>query len=128
MEHTYAQALWQLLESGKTPKEAVKALRTTLERHGRSNLLGRIGRAFARIAEREGAKNSVTLTIAHERDAHSAQKAVKTYLEELDVDSKDVVVKTDASMIGGWRLEGRERLIDASFKNHLLSLYNRATS
>ena len=36
-------------------------------------------------------------------------------------------VRVDDSLIGGWRLEGRERLIDASYKELLLSIYNRAT-
>lgn len=128
MEHTYAQALWQLLEAGKSPKDAVKELRAILERHGRSNLLARIGRAFERIAQREQAKRAVTLTVAHEQDAHTAQREAKAYMEEIGIDPKDVVVKMDAGVIGGWRLEGREHLIDASFKNQLLSLYNRATS
>lgn len=128
MENTYAQALWRLLEDGKTPKEAVRKLHDSLAQHGRAGLLPKIARAFVRIAVSQEAKRTVTLTVARERDAHTAQKEVARYLEEMGATSKDVVVKEQKDIIGGWRLEGRERLVDASFKNHLLSLYNRVTS
>ena len=41
--------------------------------------------------------------------------------------AKDVDVALDDSLIGGWRLEGRGNLVDASFKKSLLDMYNRTT-
>ena len=46
-------------------------------------------------------------------------------LKAMQVKADDIEVKTDEHLIGGWRLEGREHLYDASFKKHLLSIYNR---
>ena len=123
----YAQALWQMLERGAKAKETIAKLRTTLERQGRASLLPKIARAFARIAARESRKNIVTLSIARAKDEHGARKAVAQFLREMDVLPKDIRVETDEDLIGGWRLEGKEQLVDASFKKHLLSLYNRAT-
>jgi F0F1-type ATP synthase delta subunit len=80
-----------------------------------------------RIAARERAKNAVTLTLARAKDERAAQSAVKGLLKEMGVSPKDIAVQLDESLIGGWRLEGRERLVDASFKKDLLSLYNRVT-
>ena len=123
----YAQALWQMLERGAKAKETIAKLRVILERQGREALFPKIARAFARIAARENRKNTVTLWIARARDEHGARKAVAQFLKEMNVLPKDIRVKTDEDLIGGWRLEGREHLVDASFKKHLLSLYNRAT-
>lgn len=128
MENNYAQALYRMLAGGMKPKEAVKKLHDMLERQGRTALLPKIGRAFGRIAMREGKKGAVTLTIAREKDERGALSEAKDILNEMDIAAKDVEVRVDENLIGGWRLEGREHLVDASFKKHLLSIYNRATS
>jgi len=127
METSYAQALWQLIERGATPKKALEQLRENLETKGRMALMPRIALAFARIAERNTGKRGVTLTVAHESDERRAKSAIKDVLAEIQATPKDVTVKVDDSLIGGWRLEGRELLVDASWKRHLLSIYNRAT-
>ncbi len=127
METAYAQALAKMIASGRGPKEAVEALRQLLVRLGRAALLPKIGRAFARIAERERGRAGVVLTTARESDNHVAHHEAESILSDMGVDARDVTMRTDESLIGGWRLEGRERLVDASFKKYLLSLYNRAT-
>jgi F0F1-type ATP synthase delta subunit len=127
METAYAQALWNLIERGMTPKKAVEGLLGSLKRTGRLALMPRVARAFARIAARNGARDAVVLSIARETDERSAKRAVKAVLDELGVAANELEVKIDDSLIGGWRLEGRERLMDASWKKHLVSLYNRAT-
>ncbi|OGG80627.1 hypothetical protein A3A39_04010 [Candidatus Kaiserbacteria bacterium RIFCSPLOWO2_01_FULL_54_13] len=128
MQDAYARALWRVIQEGKLPKEAVAKLRATLERHGRARLLPRVARAFARIAARESSKNAVTLTIAQKKDERMAHKEIKEFLRDMDVSPEDVEVKTDVNLVGGWRLEGREHLIDASFKKYLLDLFERVTT
>jgi len=94
---------------------------------GRQALMPRIGKAFVRLAAREGGKNDLTLSIAHEKDERKAMREAKEMLAQTDPSKKDITVKLDETLIGGWRLEGSEQLIDASWKKHLLSIYNRAT-
>ena len=65
-----------------TPGKAVRALQEVLQRNGRTSLLPRIGRAFARIAEREERRNAVVLTIAREKDEKSARRDMKKVLAE----------------------------------------------
>ncbi|MBI4094024.1 F0F1 ATP synthase subunit delta [Candidatus Kaiserbacteria bacterium] len=127
MESTYAKALWQMVEGGTTPKQAVAKLRDYLAGRGRINLLPRIGRALLRIAARERGKRAVVLSVAAKKDTAKAEREARQLLQELGADSGDVEIHVDDSLIGGWRLEGRECLVDASFKKSLLSIYNRAT-
>ena len=127
MEHSYAQALWQMIESGIKPKEAVTKIREALDRRGRLSVLPKVGRAFARIAVRESAKRAVVLSVAREKDAAGAKREMKDIFREMGVEAGDVEARLDETLIGGWRLEGRERLHDASYKKSLLSIYNRAT-
>src|SRR3989344_5837942 len=127
MEYSYAQAIWQMIEKGMKPKEAVAKIREALEKRGRLSILPKVGRAFARIAARESAKRAIVLSVAKEKDAADAKREMKDIFREMGVEAGDVEVRLDETLIGGWRLEGRERLHDASYKKSLLSIYNRAT-
>ncbi len=127
MEIAYAQALIRLLSKGMKPTEVVAAMRTNLEKMGRQALFPKIARAFARIVQRDRNKNGVVLTTARAHDQAHATREAHSLLSSLDVAAKDLMHDTDDSLIGGWRLEGREILVDASFKKQLLSLYNRTT-
>jgi F0F1-type ATP synthase delta subunit len=127
MEQAYAQALWQMIEGGTSPKKALDAMVASLKSRGREALLPRIARAFERLAEREMRKNTVVVSVAKEKDASTAKREAKELLEEIGADTKDLDVKIDESLIGGWRIEGRGVLADRSFKKSLLEMYNHAT-
>lgn len=123
MERAYAQALWRTIEGSEKPDLALKRLREVLAKHGREALLPKIAVAFKRLAERASA-NETRLLVA---DEHHAKSAVKEMVTLLNREDGDVRVCVEPSLIGGWRLEERERVVDASFKNHLLSIYNQVT-
>ncbi len=127
MEKTYAQALWDMVEGGMKPREAVAKLHQTLAAARRGNLLPRIARAFGRIAERQARKHEIVLSVARAKDEYRAKRDVKSILKELKARASDLTIKVDDTLIGGWRLEGKERLHDAGFKKYLLSIYNRTT-
>jgi F0F1-type ATP synthase delta subunit len=113
MEKLYAQALWKSIENGKSPKEAVESLAKLLKKQGRVELMPRIGKAFKRLAEASQG-NRVRIFVAHEKDSKHALKA--SGLEEADV-------CVDETLIGGWRLEGGNEVVDRSFKKYLLDIY-----
>ena len=114
MEKLYAQALWQTIENGRPPKEAVESLAKILKRQGRERLMPRIAKAFARLAEANKSTRT-RIIVADEKDAKAALRA--SGREEADV-------CVDESLIGGWRLESSSEIIDRSFKKHLLDIYN----
>ena len=111
-----------------TPAKAVHALQGILKTHGREALLPRIASAFARIAAREAKRTGVVLTVAREKDERRAHKEVKELLSAMGIETKDLKTQVDDTLIGGWRLEGRETLTDVSYKKALLDLYVRVTS
>ncbi len=132
MEKVYAQALWQLVSTGMGAKEAVHAIHARLEKEGRAVLMPRVAHAFERIAERESRKRDYTLTVARESDLthakREAKKALSTHTSDSHAESVDLKTQVDDSLIGGWRLEGNEVLVDVSYKKRLLDLYNGVTS
>ena len=123
----YAQALWQLVSDGMDAKAAVHAIHDRLEREGRAILMPRVAHAFARIAEREARKTDYTLTVAREEGFAHAKKEMKALTGDLGIELEDLKTQVDDTLIGGWRLEGNERLVDASYKKQLLDLYNSVT-
>lgn len=123
----YAQALWQLVLSGMDAKAAVHAIHDRLEKEGRAILMPRVAHAFARIAERESRKTDYTLSVAREEDLAHAKKDMKALTGDLGIDVDNLKTQVDDTLIGGWRLEGNERLVDASYKKQLLDLYNSVT-
>lgn len=127
MEQAYASALWKSVEGGKSAKEAVGGLIKVLETRGRITILPKILHAFKRIAQRNVAKDSITVSLGIQRDEKSRKEA-RAALASIGAKGADVVFAHDESLIGGWRLEGKGKLLDASYKKHLLDLYNRVTS
>ena len=123
----YAQALWQLVSNGMDAKQAVHAIHARLTNEGRAILMPRVAHAFSRIAEREARKTDYTLSVAREEDVAQAKKDMKALTSELDIDVDNLKTQVDDTLIGGWRLEGNEQLVDASYKKQLLDLYNSVT-
>ena len=116
MEKLYAQALWKSVENGLPPKEVVESLAKLLKKQGRSDLMPRISRAFRRLAAAHNG-NRTRIFVAHERDAKHA-------LNVSGVEEADICI--DETLIGGWRLEGNNEVVDRSFKKHLLDIYSNA--
>ncbi|MBI5456650.1 hypothetical protein HY969_02820 [Candidatus Kaiserbacteria bacterium] len=119
MDKAYAQALWKTIQKDMDPKQAVDALRGALEKRGRLSLFRQVGRAFERIAAREMQKKLSVLVIAEKGSEKRARQ---------ESGAKDAELMIDETLIGGWRLEDKETLRDASWKSALLSIYNRATT
>ena len=119
MEKAYAQALWELIQKGEKPKEAVTKIHTALASRGRASLMPAIGRAFERLAQRGAQKNRSVLVVARKGDEAKARK---------ESGATDAELKVDESLIGGWKLFDKGQLIDESWKSALLSIYHNATT
>lgn len=118
MEKAYAQALWDLIQNGEKPKEAVTKIHKSLEVHGRASLMPAVGRAFERLAQREAQKNRSVLVVARKQDEHRARK---------ESGAGDAELAIDETIIGGWQLFNKGEMRDESWKSALLSIYNSAT-
>jgi F0F1-type ATP synthase delta subunit len=128
MEESYAQALWKVIQSGTPAHKAVQGLTETLRAHGRLALSPRIAASFARIAERESAREGAVLIVARDKDAKHAHTHAVKMLAQMGIEVSDLKTEVDDTLIGGWRLEGRGTLIDASHKKHLLDIFSKVTA
>jgi F0F1-type ATP synthase delta subunit len=127
MEEAYAQALWTVIEKGMEPHDAVRALHAKLVSEGREALLPRIAHALSRIGAQMNSRDRVTLTVADKAHQDAAIKSAAASIAKLGVEERNVAVHIDSTLIGGWRLEGKQTLIDSSYKKHLLAIYTEST-
>ena len=127
MEKAYAQALWRIIEAGTAPKKAVKTMCEALAARGRLGLLPKISRAFNLLAARAEAKSVMVLHVARSSDAKHALKEAAALLKDAGIKAGDVRIDIEENLIGGWRLEGREIMHDASYKSQLLDIYEKVS-
>lgn len=120
MDTNYAHAAVKLVQRGMTPKQAVAALVGHAAARGRARLVPRIARALRALQAVSAAREHTVLFVAHEKDAAQARKASDA--------PKDASVQIDETQIGGWRLRGKGRLVDATHKHALHQLYIRITT
>ena len=118
MEKAYAQALWEMIQKGEKPKEAVVKIHKALAERGRLALMPAVGRAFERLAQREAQKNRSVLVVARKSDETKARK---------ESGAKEAELSVDENIIGGWLLYDKGQVRDESWKSALLSIYTSAT-
>lgn len=116
-EH-YAQALVRLIAGGDTPHKAVQKTHELLKVQKREHMLPQIARSFARIMQVKHLKSREVLAVARAKDESHARK---------ESGAKDAELVLDETLIGGWRLEAKGLLQDASWKHHLLNIYKAST-
>lgn len=123
MENAYASALLALVEKGTPAKDAVAKVREALERNGRLSIMPRVGRAFARLAGKKARAKTIVALIAREEDRKIALAEAERFAA-----GKAVEVRLDPTLVGGWRIEGGGKVLDASHKKDLLSIYDRSAA
>lgn len=116
-EH-YAHALIRLIAGGETPGKAVQKTHELLIRQKREHMFPQIARAFARIMQKEEMKHREVLLVARKHDEARARK---------ETGAKNAELVLDETLIGGWRLEAKGMLEDASWKSALLDIYKAVT-
>lgn len=123
----YAQALYNSLQ-GKSPesKSALAAnFIAVLRTKGHMSLLPSILKDFERISAREEKYNATRITVADKAAAGRHGEAVAEYATQAGFDAKQAIIEEDPSLIGGFRAERRDMILDGSFKRMLTELYRK---
>jgi F0F1-type ATP synthase delta subunit len=100
--------------------DSAKSIVTLLKTKGALALLPRVVGSLSRIAEKTSSGEVVV--VAH----INAKKNALAAAETLGINSKEVIVRTDDTLIGGYIVSKKGVQIDASYKSALLSVYRSA--
>lgn len=126
----YAQALIKALENTTREEagEIVKRFIALVRRAGHIRLLPKIVAAYERLQKIREKRSGAIVSIAKEQDAQIYDRAIKEAVGELRVSSETITLRTDETLIGGYRVTTRDKMIDRSFKRSLSTIYHRAIS
>jgi F0F1-type ATP synthase delta subunit len=117
---TWARVLADLLagEPAAEQEKIIKRLASQLIRKKKDYLLPKILETAGKLAAR---KDKVELVLAHDADKETREMLGKKLKESLGKD-KNVEIKLDESIIGGFVAKTEDYLIDASVKKYLNQL------
>lgn len=86
------------------------------------NLLPSILKEFEKYRMRDLDTKRVILTVANKEDVTKYKEEVQKYVTTLNGDDH-IGVKVDEQIIGGFKIEFGDMMVDGSYKRRLLNLY-----
>ncbi|GIW68908.1 MAG: hypothetical protein KatS3mg100_402 [Candidatus Parcubacteria bacterium] len=119
-----ARAALLQLERGEELSAVLSGMQNYLTRTHRTALLRFALRALRAQAVGRARRQTAQLTIARPGDAAKARAESRAYLTRWGApESTPVEAIIDPTLIGGWRLVWRDRMVDASRRRAVLALY-----
>ena len=119
----YAQALWEYLQDTRTREagggSAAEQFIAFLKRRGHYKLLPVILREFEKIGSVQSVTEAGTLTCASEDEVERYRKELERY----GISDTEVSVEIDENLVGGFRYEEKNTVIDGCYRKQLLNLY-----
>lgn len=115
LKQDYQKAFLSLLESGEDVGKTIKRVKVVMEKRGHSGLLLSVLKSTLRELDRTSVAKTPRLTVAREKD-------VKRYA----AGHKEAEVIVDPHLVGGYRFEKDNTMIDNSYKTKLLNWYRVA--
>lgn len=117
LAHAYAATI---RDSGKPPKAFADQLIAFMRARGHLSLLPEI----VRILEREPAVEGVpVVTVATKASLETLSREIKDALAALDKKGEEVREVIDPRAVGGYSVRAGSKIIDASYRAALVSLY-----
>lgn len=124
----YAHALMEALK-GVDEKEATKRVErfvALLRRAGHIRLLPKILATYERATAERARRDGVVVSVAKEGDAHTHTSDIKKAAAEMGASHEALTIRTDETLVGGYSVKTRDKIIDRSFKRALVTIYHRA--
>jgi F0F1-type ATP synthase delta subunit len=126
MKQAYIIALVNSLLEGKEIDSVLANTKQLLTKKGHERLWSAILQGTLRELEKNGRKNVPQVILAKELKEKSGK--IQEALKALGVEAASAFdVKIDESLIGGFIVRYKDRMIDASHKRALVDLYRKVT-
>ena len=126
----YAEALAQVLEKEKDPKEAKEKIRNLLKlltKRKQGKLIKQLPEVFKKVWLRRKGQLETKVTLPYKPTDQERLKIVKSLSEAL---KKDVILttKTDEAVLGGMKIEFEDYIIDGTVLKNLEMLKTSLTN
>ncbi len=128
MEKHYITAVVSLLLQGSDVDVVLGNLKTVLVKNGHEQLHTRILKGAERELLHREALHSSSIVVAKETDLRKLRSALSAALGTLGGNAEEAAVTVDPSIIGGFIAAHDGKLINRSYKERLVSLYQSITT
>lgn len=126
MKQAYVFALTDALLASTEVDKVLKSTKELLDKKGHGRLWSAVLRGAVQELEKRTRTNTPQVIISAKAVEKTEQ--LKKALTELGVDSSvDFETSVDETIIGGFIVRYKDRMLDASYKRALVDLYRRVT-
>lgn len=125
MEQAYTQATLELLQGGNDPETVLSGLTKTLEAHGHTKLRPRIlKKVYVALSELD-TNTQADVTVAKKEDLDRFNLAIEEDISTLG-STGEYRVHLDETIVGGYKVMHNFKLLDKTYKEKLLHIYQSA--
>lgn len=118
----YSSAIFELLVKQGGDEAVFTSLQTLLKKKGHVKLYPHILKELLKKFEKNALQTSTKVFVGREKDIQNLEsnilKAVATLSPE-----KNFTTHVDTTLIGGFKVVGKDKIIDQSYKKQLLAVY-----
>ncbi len=125
MKKAYVTALVERILAGESVESALSNLRALMEKRGHFRLFSQVLKAAVRELEVKLRRVVPQVTLA--KAGGVSEVTIAAALTELGAVADAYDVTVDQSLVGGFSVRVRGRLLDKSYKRVLVQLYERIT-
>ncbi|MAZ56434.1 hypothetical protein CL653_01450 [bacterium] len=125
MKENYVQALLQSIEVGVEPRVALQNLMLVQEKRGHMKLYRGVLQSTLRFLEGR-AQDEALVTVTDNSQYDSYKSEIESQLAGMNITTTPAV-QINSNLIGGYILESKSQRVDASYKQKLVSLYQKIT-
>lgn len=125
MKQAYITALTEALLNTKDVDGALESTQALLIKKGHVRLWPAVLKGVVRALEKFEREDTPRIIVAKEsaKNSDALQKALAT----LAVTNKNEKMEVDSSLIGGFVVQYKDKMVDASYKRALIDLYRKVT-
>lgn len=127
MKKNYIIAVTQLLLQGSPVDDVLKQLNQTLAIKGHSSLLVQILRGVVQQLATTPDNQDPHIFLAASTDRQMLLDKIEQSLQILHTDSSHAQISEDPTLIGGYIVSYKDKRIDNSYKQKLVTLYRSLT-
>jgi F0F1-type ATP synthase delta subunit len=123
MKKHYINAVTELLLQGKDVDVVLADLAKVLKAKGHMSIHGQILEGVRAELQRRKKSDAPTVTVASNKETALHKDAIEASLTELGGSLQEATFTTDETLIGGYVVTHKGKLINRSYKEKLISLY-----
>ncbi len=125
MKQAYITALTEALLDTKDVDGALESTHALLTKKGHVRLWSSVLKGVIVALEKKETEDTPRIIVAKESAKDS--EALKAALLKLSIQNQPDTVEVDSSLIGGFVVQYKDKMVDASYKRALIDLYRKVT-